>query len=237
MKDLYVASFSCLVSGEPDRDALVKLCRKYGLRRPDRLTQLALSAADAAMEGHILEDETALITATAYGPATTTNKVLDDILDYPEEEILPTGFSHSVVNAACSYIGAALKIHGPTFALAGFEDPFYEAADLARTLLSAGSCRQVLIVAADEISLTSEASETLRQSSAPRHREGAFAMLLTADRANSRFGKLGLCGGEKAERLLPCGIPAGLPEQLEHSGPDHELTLSRLPASTWKNVK
>jgi len=235
LKELYISSFSCLVNGEPDRDGLVKLCRKYGLRRPDRLTQLALSAADAAMEDQTIERETALITVTAYGPATTTDKVLDDILDYPEEEILPTGFSHSVVNAASSYIGAALNIHGPTFALAGFEDPFYEAAELARTLLSAGSCQQILIVGADEKSLTSEAAETLRRSSIPRHREGAFALLLTADRENSRFGKLGFYCGGNPDRLLPCGIPAGLPEQLANSGPDHELTLSRLPASTWQN--
>ena len=237
MKDIYVTSFSCLVNGEPDRDNLVKLCRKYGLRRPDRLTQIALSAADAAMENQILEGETALITVTAYGPATTTSKVLDDILDYPEEEILPTGFSHSVVNAASSYIGAAFKIHGPTFALAGFEDPFHEAADLARTLLSAGLCRQVLIAAADEKSLTSEASEILRRSSLPRYREGAFALLLTADSGNNRFGKLSIEGGENAERLLPCGIPAGLPEQLEHSEPARELVLSQLPASNWEIAK
>ena len=237
LKDLYIASFSCLVNGEPDRDALVKLCRKYGLRRPDRLTQLALSAADAAAENIRFDGETALITATAYGPANTTNKVLDDILDFPEEEILPTGFSNSVVNAASSYIGAALKIHGPTFALVGFDDPFYEAADLARTLLSAGSCRQVLIVAADEKSLTSEASETLRRSSLPLHREGAFALLLTADSGNRRFGELTLEGRETAERLLPCGIPAGLPEQLVHSDPNRELVLSRLPVPVWEIAK
>ena len=237
LKGLYIASFSCLVNGEPGRDDLIKLCRKYGLRRPDRLTQIALSAADAAMENLTLEGETALITVTAYGPATTTCKVLDDILDYAEEEILPTGFSHSVVNAAGSYIGAALKIHGPTFALAGFEDPFYEAADLARTLLSAGSCRQVLIVAADEKSLTSEASETLRRSSLPLHREGAFALLLTADSGNRRFGELTLEGRETAERLLPCGIPAGLPEQLVHSDPNRELVLSRLPVPVWEIAK
>ena len=171
---------------------------------------------------------------TSYGPATTTCKVVYDILDYPEEEILPTGFSHSVINAASSYIGASLKIHGPTFAVAGFEDPFYEAADLARVLLSAGKCHRVLIVAADEKSITSEAAETLRRSSIPRHREGAFALVLTADKAENRFGKIELAGPAAGERLLSCGVPACLPDQIGNSAPDQTLPLFRLPVSDWK---
>ena len=30
--------------------------------------------------------------------------MLDDILDYPEDQILPTKFSHSVQNAVVSYL-------------------------------------------------------------------------------------------------------------------------------------
>ena len=108
------------------------------MRRPDRLTQLALAATEhlAPLPGEGGND-TALLTVTAYGPATTTERVLDDILDFPEEEILPTGFSHSVINAAASCLGAAHGLHGPVFAMTGFEDPFYEAVELARALLSA----------------------------------------------------------------------------------------------------
>ena len=233
LREMFIAAFSCLVNGGPDRDELVRLCRKYGLRRPDRLTQLALTCADAIADRLVPEEETALITVTSYGPATTTCKVVYDILDYPEEEILPTGFSHSVINAASSYIGTSLKIHGPTFAIAGFEDPFYEAADLARVLLSSGKCTQVLIVATDEKSVTSEAAETLRRSSIPLHREGAFSLLLTADIAKNRFGKIELAGPAAGERLLSCGIPADLPDKIKNSTPGQTVELSRLPASDW----
>ena len=234
LKEMYIGAFSCLVNGEPDRDALVKLCRKYALRRPDRLTQLALSAADAVGAAVSGDGNTALITVTSYGPAGTTGRVLDDILDYPEEEILPTGFSHSVVNAAASYIAAALKIHGPTFALAGFEDPFFEAADLARVLLSCGQCRKVLIVAADENSLNSDAAEKVRTSSLPRYREGACALVVTADPAENRSGRLELAETDRPQRLLSCGIPADLPEKIADSSPEQTVTLSRLPASGWE---
>ena len=226
---LYIADFCCCRNGEPDRDELVRLCRKYGLRRPDRLTQMLLNSADAVAGSIKPEEETALITVTAYGPAVTTCRVLDDILDYPEEEILPTGFSHSVVNAASSYIGAALNIHGPTFAVAGFEDPFYEAVDLAKVLLSAGKCRRVLIAAADEKSMTSEFAETLRRSSPQANREGACSLVLTADPAENRFGSLVLGETAPAERLRPCGIPAGLPDLIRNSAPERTVTLSRLP--------
>ena len=234
LKEMYIGAVSCLMNGEPDRDALMKLCRKYALRRPDRLTQLALSAADVLTDVVFSDGHTALITVTSYGPACTTCRVLDDILDYPEEEILPTGFSHSVVNAAASYIAASLKIHGPTFALAGFEDPFFEAADLARVLLSCGQCRRVLIVAADENSLISDAAERTRTSSFPQYREGACALMLTADPAGNRFGRLDLSEKDRGQRLLPCGIPADFPEKIMSSSPGQTVVMSRLSASGWK---
>ena len=213
--------------------------RSFNRRRPDRLTQMALTAADALAE-HLAEakGETALITVTAYGPATTTCRVLDDILDYPEEEILPTGFSHSVINAASSYIGAALKIHGPTFALVGFEDPFFEAADLAETLLSSGHCRRVLIVAADEQSLTSDAVETLRKSPVPNRTESACALLLSSVLEENRLGHLRLDRDETvSDRLLPCGIPTEFSAELERSSPERDVTLHRIEAPEWEAVQ
>ena len=234
-REIYIAAFRSLSEGEPDRDALVQLCRQYGLRRPDRLTQLALCAADAVADKLAGGKDCALITVTAYGPGMTTCRVLADILDYPEDQILPTGFSHSVVNAAGSYIGTALNIHGPTFATVGFEDPFYEAAVLARTLLTRGRCSRVLITAADEISMIPNAVETLRQSQFPHRNEGACALLLSADPGENNRGRLeltGKCG--TSERLLPCGVPADLPDRLNAAGPDTVIHLERLPVPQWK---
>ena len=231
-----VAGFAFLPSGVPEREELVALCRKYALRRPDRLTQLALAASERLVplfgEGG---NDTALVTVTSYGPATTTGKVIGDILDYPEEEILPTGFSHSVVNAAASCLGAAHHLHGPVFALTGFEDPFYEAVELALALLSGGACRRALIVGADEESLTSRAFETLRQSGAPAAREGACALLLSVLPGENRLGSLELSPEfSDSLRLLPCGVPENFPGKLAAAGPDSRTELFRLRPPVWK---
>ena len=231
---VYIEKFALLPPGAPEREELADLCRKYGLRRPDRLTQLALAAAERVSPLPGTGADTALITATACGPAATTCRVLDDILDYPEEEILPTGFSHSVINAASSYLTAVHGIHGPAFALTGFEDPFREAADLARTLLSGKVCRHVLIVAADEESLPSRAVEMLRQGAAPAAVEGACALLLGADPAENSLGTLEISSAADASpRLLPCGIPASFAEALASAGPGSRTVLTRLPEAAW----
>lgn len=230
---IYVSGFVLLPQGAPERDELMTLCRKYALRRPDRLTQTALAAAER-LNAELGGRDTALLTVSSYGPASTTCQVLDDILDYPEEEILPTGFSHSVVNAAASCLGTAHHIHGPTFAVVGFEDPFYEAADLARVLLSSRVCRRVLIVAADEISLTSQAAEKVRRSGAPLRGEGACALLLSPEPERNRLGELllsGRCGGDT--RILSCGVPESLAEKLRVSAPADRIVLDRLPTSQW----
>ena len=234
-KPMYISAFRMLNEGEPDRDELARLCRKYSLRRPDRLTQLELAAADAVAEALNGDDETALLTATAYGPANTTCRVLDDILDYPEEEILPTGFSHSVVNAAASYIGTALGIHGPTFSLAGFEDVFHEAVSLAETLLACGRCKRVLIVSGDEKSIISEAAKKLLRSEPPLRDEGACAMVLTTAPEENRFGRLELNATlRQSGRSLPGGVPSELVETC--SAPDKEriVRLAPLVPPEWR---
>jgi len=233
--DVFISGFSLLPPAAPERDELVSLCRKYALRRPDRLTQLALAAAER-IGVELGGDDTALITVTSYGPASTTCRVLDDILDYPEEEILPTGFSHSVINAAASYLGAAHRIHGPTFAIVGFEDPFREAADLAKVLLSSHACRRALVVAAEEESLTAQAAEKTRRTGTPLRSEGACALLLSADPAENRLGTLEL--GEEttaAPRLFSCGVPETLIRELENAVPWSRITLDRLTPSKWSS--
>ncbi|MBO5680080.1 MAG: beta-ketoacyl-[acyl-carrier-protein] synthase family protein, partial [Lentisphaeria bacterium] len=85
-----ISAFASLQAGEPTPQKMLEICRKYGLRRLDRITQLSLAAADAVADAVSNCKDTALITVTSYGPAVTTCKVLDDILDFPEEEILPT---------------------------------------------------------------------------------------------------------------------------------------------------
>ena len=120
-------------------------------------------------------------------------QTLDDILDYPEDQILPTRFSHSVHNAAASYVGVALQIQGPTLALAGFEDVWFEALELARTLLDGGLCRRALVIGAEERALLTEhAHELWPERFEAEPREGAAALLLSLDPAENRYGELKL---------------------------------------------
>ena len=229
---MYVNAFELLDPGAPEPPELMALCRKYALRRPDRLTQLALAAAERVAPALAGDGETALLTVTSYGATGMTCRVLDDILDYPEEEILPTAFSNSVVNAAASYIGTSLKIHGPTFAFSGFEDPFFEAVEFARVLLSSGRCRRVLVVGADEESVDSRAVERLRRSAPPLRSEGAFALVLGAEPGAARCGRLATERGsvETARRILSCGIPETLTAALAGIAPGGVVTLRKLAA-------
>lgn len=213
-----VDAFTEIRVDEDLRRKQMDVCRKYGLRRLDSITLLSLLAADeaAGMIPGFDSTGTALITVTSFGPAVTTGRNLDDILDFPEEQILPTGFSHSVLNAPASYIGSALKIHGPTFAIAGFKDPFLEAVKLGRSLLAGNRCSRVMIVAADENSIISRAAERCGLMPPAVYTEGAYAIILSRNGSGKEL--VTSAGSSSTEQLLPCGVPAGLPEMFANQG-------------------
>ena len=148
-------------------EALLKEVKlKHGLRRADRFTTLAVAAVKMAFPEqfpHFLPPDTGLITASSFGPHKTVFANLDDILDYPEDQILPTQFSHSVHNAVTSYLGTILKITGPAFAITNFENPTDEAMNLAETLLAAGLCKTLLLVTVEEEGLLTQNAATLWQ--------------------------------------------------------------------------
>lgn len=54
-----------------------------------------------------------MIVASSFGPHRTTCAFLDDLLDYREEDVMPTTFSHSVHNAAASYAASAFGASRP----------------------------------------------------------------------------------------------------------------------------
>ena len=124
-----------------------------GLRRADRFTVLAVAAVKMAFPErfpHFLDPDTGLVTTSSFGPHKTAFANLDGMLDYPEDQILPTCFSHSVHNAVTSYLGTILGITGPAFAITNFEHPIDEAMNLAETLLAAHLCSRLLVVAVEE---------------------------------------------------------------------------------------
>lgn len=152
--------FTCPLS----EDDIKAVRAAHALRRADRYTALA-AAAVLSRSGTpfpaAFSSDTGLITVSAFGPHKTVFATLDDILDYPEDMILPVRFSHSVHNAAAAYLGSILKITGPAFAVTGFEAPLFEALQLADTLLQAKMCPQVLLIGIEERGLLTAAAPAL----------------------------------------------------------------------------
>ncbi len=144
----------------PDESELQKARLRHRLRRADRYTSLCIAAADALLAGVELRPETALITVSAFGPSATAFQTIEDILDVPAEEISPTRFSHSVENAACSYLGVAFGFHGPVFALTGFdEEAVCSAQQLAQTLLARGLAPSALVLNVTCASIVTERAQ------------------------------------------------------------------------------
>jgi 3-oxoacyl-[acyl-carrier-protein] synthase II len=127
-------------------------------RRADRFSRMAVLAAwdavqDSGIRGITVDGNTVslgVIVASAFGPHATTFRFLDDILDYGEANVSPTAFSHSVHNAAASYIASVLNIRGPTITLSQFVFPFHQALILAQSWLSENRCDYVLVGSVDE---------------------------------------------------------------------------------------
>ncbi|MBR4673647.1 MAG: beta-ketoacyl synthase chain length factor [Victivallales bacterium] len=154
---------------------------KYGLRRADRFTVLATAAVKMAFSEQFpqfLPPETGLITASSFGPHKTVFANLDDILDYPEDQILPTKFSHSVHNAVTSYLGTILRITGPAFAITNFENPIDEAMNLAETLLVTGLCETLLLIAVEEEGLLTQNVAPLWQHRSQKPLQEAVSVFL-----------------------------------------------------------
>ena len=125
------------------------------VRRADRFSKMAVMAAlDAVQDsGIVLDDKKSslgIIVATAFGPHVTTFRFLDDILNYGDVNVSPTIFSHSVHNAAASYIALLLDSRGPTVTLTQFAFSFHHALILAQIWLHEERCEYVLVGNVDE---------------------------------------------------------------------------------------
>ena len=166
---------------ETDIKAVKSQC---GLRRADHFTALATTAIKLTFPEQFpsfLPADTGLIVTSSFGPHRTVFAMLYDILDYPEDQILPTKFSHSVHNAVASYLGTILGIKGPAFAISNFESPLVEALTLADTLLAANLCPQLLLLAIEEHALLTQSLPTLYPERFPSEpNEAAADFLLEA---------------------------------------------------------
>ena len=124
-------------------------------RRADNFSKMAILAAyDAIVDSNIPEQskqKLGIILATALGPHVTTFSFLDDILTYGDAGVSPTLFSHSVHNAAASYIALNLQTRGPTLTLTQFANSFQQAMILAEAWLKEKRCEYILVGSVDQV--------------------------------------------------------------------------------------
>lgn len=124
-----------------------------GARRADRFSKMAtLAAVDAVKNADVelIPERTGVIVGTAFGPHPTVFSFLDDILEFGDTGVSPTLFSHSVHNAAASYISVALGLAGSATTITTFADPFGQSLLLAQSWLDQGVCDSVLVGGVEE---------------------------------------------------------------------------------------
>ncbi|MCX5698245.1 MAG: beta-ketoacyl synthase N-terminal-like domain-containing protein [Candidatus Omnitrophica bacterium] len=123
-------------------------------RRADNFSKMAtLAAFDALVDSSIpkqSKQKLGVILATAFGAHVTTFSFLDDILTYGDAGVSPTLFSHSVHNAAASYIALNLQTRGPTLTMTQFANSFHQAIILAEAWLKEKRCEYVLVGSVDQ---------------------------------------------------------------------------------------
>jgi len=130
------------------------------MRRADKFSKMACFAAyDAFVDsglGNEVKSSLGIILATAFGPHVTTFRFLDDILDYGDTNVSPTVFSHSVHNAAASYIALVLGARGPTLTVTQFAHSFHQALIIAQSWLRERRCEYILVGNADQCGVVME---------------------------------------------------------------------------------
>jgi hypothetical protein len=167
------------------KDALHPLKNKYDLRRADRYTSIVMASAVQACAdaggADCVQPDTGVIIVSAFGPHRTTFAFLNDILDYAEDQVLPTTFSHSVHNAAASYVASSLQIRGPAITLTGFEDVWFDALESSAIFLDSGCCGRILLIGAEEMALLTQSLTGILPDSFPSNlKEGSLAFMLSS---------------------------------------------------------
>ncbi|MBF0593864.1 MAG: beta-ketoacyl synthase chain length factor [Candidatus Omnitrophica bacterium] len=191
---------------------LAKAARRAG--RFDRMAILA--GLDALNDAGIKVQDTpsaiGLILATSLGPHVTTFRFLDDLINFKEQDVSPTLFSHSVHNAAASYLSLLAGIRGPTLTVTRFTFAFREAVTLAHAWLEQKRCAYVLVGVVDEMGAVMEAAgrEIAGCSSGFQAAtgEGSVFLVLSNELSRRGYGSMSLLPASLATETLvgrqPC---------------------------------
>jgi 3-oxoacyl-[acyl-carrier-protein] synthase II len=123
---------------QADVQGLDRFVPRASLRRIDHFSQMALLAANLAIEDSTtpLPKDTSrigIIFGSAYGPAFTTLRFLDGVIDFGDNCGSPTLFTNSVHNSLASLVSMSLHILGPSLTVTCFHQTaraIFETAEL-----------------------------------------------------------------------------------------------------------
>jgi hypothetical protein len=182
------------------------------MRRADRFSRICAIAANEAVIDAVIDAEadaatmkrSAIIVVSALGPHQTTFAFLDELLDYPEAEVSPTKFSHSVHNAAASYISILCGVNGASLTITGFDNAWFNALVMAETVLLQGRCQQVLLVGADENGLLSDLlkDDLAKSMNRSNFTECAVGMVLSKEPGENDYCSISAMPSTKADLLV-----------------------------------
>jgi 3-oxoacyl-[acyl-carrier-protein] synthase II len=136
---------------------LASLLPAAAARRMSPPSRLAVAAARLAVRDAGLAEEdpgfadTAVVVATAFGPALYTEKLLESIFGSGPESASPAIFTESVASAAASQVAIALRARGPSLTVTQREAGPLVAVGEGLRLLRAGRARRVLVGAVEEM--------------------------------------------------------------------------------------
>ena len=181
-----------------DRTFLSGFKKQHGMRRADFYTAMIAAAALEAVQDSCFRgappEETGILIAGRFGPQNTTAKFLDELLEYPEDQLLSTAFTHSVHNAAASYVAELLHLTGPVFTMTHHEASV-PAGPLAtvKACIETGYCTRILFLSAQESgyideTLRKQRGTILKAPDIPQERVSAY--LLTNDEKESKYGPM-----------------------------------------------
>lgn len=125
-------------------------------RRMSPASRFAVCAAlmaveDAGLEKSDLEGSTAVILGTAFGAASTTERILRQIFCEGPEAVSPALFTESVANAPAAQIALAVKARGANITVTQRQVSVAVALERALAELNAGRVKRVLVGAVDEM--------------------------------------------------------------------------------------
>jgi len=140
----------------PD-DLCADVSRMPRLRRASPISNFAMAAAmrclrDAGLEpGDLAGPDTALIFAASDGSVEYTRRFFEGVHANGPGQGSPLLFPETVYNAPASHVAAAIGLTGHTLSLVGDSAVAVEACAVAGQLLSSGSAKRVLVIAAEEL--------------------------------------------------------------------------------------